>query len=108
LCGKLLELYESEDYKNTFPDMQNIAPVRDPSIIKELNGELLKAFRTKDDRVNLTVPDLIFYNDNVCAAFSGSGASAIYDDIYMGRYYDYLESHGVALSSIGIDELHHH
>jgi uncharacterized protein (TIGR04141 family) len=106
LCEKLLELYESDEYKKTFPGIQNIAPVRDPSLITRLDNALLTALRAKDDSVNLTVPALIHYNDNVYAAFSGAGPSAIYDDIYIGRYYEYLDSRGIALTSIAIEDLH--
>jgi len=71
LCEKVLELYESDDYKSTFPDIQNIAPVRDPTLIAQLDANLVTAFRAEDDGVNLTVPALINYEDNVFAAFSG-------------------------------------
>ena len=108
LCENLLELYESEEYKTTFPDIQNITPVRDPSLVEQLNEKLLTAFRTKDEGLNLTVPDLINYQDNVYAAFSGAGASSIYNDIFMGRYYEYLESREFDLATIGIEELQKH
>jgi uncharacterized protein (TIGR04141 family) len=102
LCAKLLELYQSEEYKETFPEIQNIAPVRDPSLIERLNDNLIAAFRERDDGFNLTVPDLINYEDDVYAAFSGSGASLIYDDVFMERYYEYLEGHEVDIDAMGI------
>ena len=108
LCEKLLELYKSEEYKTTFPDIQHVAPVRDPSLIDQLNGKLLTAFQAKDDGLNLMVPDLINYLDNVYVKFSGAGASLIYDDIFMGRYYEYLERHEVDLATVGIEELRKH
>jgi uncharacterized protein (TIGR04141 family) len=40
LCEKLLDLYQSEEYKAAFPDIQNIMPVRDPAQIEALNGDL--------------------------------------------------------------------
>jgi uncharacterized protein (TIGR04141 family) len=108
LCAKLLELYQSEEYKETFPEIQNIGPVRDPSLIERLNDNLVVAFRERDDDLNLTVPDLINYEDDVYAAFSGAGASLIYDDVFMERYYEYLEGHEVDIDAIGIKELQHH
>jgi uncharacterized protein (TIGR04141 family) len=77
-------------------------------VVERLNGKLLEAFRAKDDRLNLTVPDLITYSDNVYAMFSGAGGSLIYDDIFMGRYYEYLEQHGVELAAVGIEDLRRH
>jgi uncharacterized protein (TIGR04141 family) len=108
LCEKLLELYGSDVYKTTFPDIQHITPVRDPSAIAELNWKLLDAFRAKSEDLYLTVPDLIDYRDNVCAVFTGAGPSLIYDDVYMGRYYEYLAENGEDLAKIGIDDLKQH
>ncbi len=108
LCETLLELYASDAYKTTFPDIQNITPVRDPSVIGELNGKLLEAFREKSEDLYLTVPDLINYHDNFWAAFAGAGPSLIYDDMYMARYYEYLAQNGEELSDIGIDDLKQH
>jgi uncharacterized protein (TIGR04141 family) len=108
LCEKLLELYGSEDYKTTFPDIQNITPVRDPVVIAELNGKLLEAFRGKSPDLYLAVPDLINYQDNVYAKFSGAGASLIYDDVFLDRYYEYLAENEIELASVDIEELKQH
>lgn len=108
LCEKLLELYESGAYRTTFPDIQNITPICDPSAIAELNGKLFEAFRSKSEDLYLTVPDLVDYRDNVCAVFAGAGPSLIYDDVYMGRYYEYLAENGEDLCQIGIDDLKQH
>ena len=108
LCENILELYRSEEYKTTFPDIQHVAPVRDPSLIDQLNEKLLTAFQAKDDGLNLTVPDLINYRENVYARFSGVGASFMYDDIYTGRYYEYLEQHEVDLAAVGIEGFRKH
>ena len=62
LCGQLLQLYQSNEFKATFPDIQNISPVRDPILIDQLNGNLILAPRAKDERLNLAVPDLILSN----------------------------------------------
>lgn len=108
LCEKLLERYLSEDYKTIFPDIRNITPVRDPVLIDSLNGKLLEAFQSKDEALNLTVPDLINYSDNVYATFSGCGSGELYEDVFMGRYYAYLESRGQDFNAIGLDEFKRH
>jgi uncharacterized protein (TIGR04141 family) len=108
LCEKLLDLYESEDYTKIFPDIQNIAPVRDPVITERLNDKLVAAFRTRDDNLNLAVPDLLNYEDSVFASFSGAGPSLIYDDVFVGRYYDYLARRGKNVNDIGVEELRKH
>jgi uncharacterized protein (TIGR04141 family) len=108
LCEKLLHFYQSEEYKAAFPEIQNIAPVRDPAQVAELNARLLEAFRTRDLNLNITVPEIITYNDNVYVAFSGAGRSLNYDDVYIGRYYEYLDQHHVDLATMGVDDLRRH
>ncbi|PZQ95314.1 MAG: sporadically distributed protein, TIGR04141 family [Cereibacter sphaeroides] len=108
LCAALLALYRSEDYKTSFPEIQNIVPVRDPLEIAALNGNLLLAFRARDPDLNLTVPEIINYNDNVYVMFSGARQSDIYDDVFIGRYYDYLDLQEVDLADMDIDALKRH
>jgi len=108
LCEKLLNLYQSEKYKIAFPAIQNIMPVRDPSQIEALNGLLLAAFRTRNPDLNITVPEIINYSDNLYAAFAGGGRSRVYDDVYIGRYYEYLDEHGADLNAMEIDDLRRH
>src|SRR3546814_595973 len=108
LCEKLLDLYQSEEYKAAFPDIQNIMPVRDPAQIEALNGQLLAAFRVRNPDLNLTVPEIINYSDNLYAAFAGAGRSRVYDDVYIGRYYEYLDEHGIDLNALGVEDLRRH
>lgn len=108
LCKKLLGLYQSEQYKTAFPEIQNIVPVRDPAQIEALNGRLLQAFQARNPDLNITVPEIINYSDNLYAAFAGAGRSLIYDDVYIGRYYDYLDEHENDLVAMGIDDLRRH
>lgn len=107
-CEKLLALYHSDEHKAAFPEIQNIVPVRDPVQIEALNAELLAAFRVRNIDLNITVPEIINYSDNLYAAFSGAGRSLVYDDVYIGRYYDYLDEHGVDLNTMGVDDLRRH
>lgn len=108
LCEKLLDLYQSEEYKAAFPDIQNIMPVRDPAQIEALNGQLLATFRARNPELNLTVPEIINYSDNLYAAFAGAGRSRVYDDVYIGRYYEYLDEHGINLNALGVEDLRRH
>jgi uncharacterized protein (TIGR04141 family) len=108
LCEKLMELYECDSYKTTFPNIQNITPVRDPLVIAHLNEKLLEAFRTKDSSLFLSIPAIVDYGDNVYATFSGAGESLIYDDVYMGRYHEYLSYHGRDLTQVGLEDLKKH
>lgn len=108
LCERLLELYADEGYRDTFPDIQNITPVRDPAIVEQLDEKLIEAFRTKSQDLYLAVPALIDYQDNVYARFSGVGPSLIYDDVFLARYYEYLESHDRNPADLGLEDLKKH
>lgn len=108
LCEKLLALYQSDDYKAAFPEIQNIVPVRDPAQIEALNGQLLEAFRARDPDLNITVPEIINYSDNLYVTFAGAGRGLVYDDVYIGRYFAYLDEHGVNLNAMGIEDLRRH
>lgn len=108
LCEKLLDLYDGEQFKTAFPDIQNIAPVRDPGLIDSLNGKLLAALHAKDADLNITVPEIINYSDNLYVSFAGAGAGLVYDDVYIGRYYDYLQTREVNLGDVDLEDLRHH
>jgi len=108
LCEKLLALYKSDAYKAAFPEIQNIVPVRDPAQIGSLNGRLLDAFRARNPDLNLTVPEIINYSDNLYVMFGGAGGGRIYDDVYIGRYFEYLDERGVDVVTMGIDDLRRH
>lgn len=104
-CEKLLSLYESEDFKDNFPNVQNISPVKDPVVIEQLDKKMLDAFKNKDIDLCLMVPDIVNYQDNVYSQFSGAGRGLRYEDIDMQNYYQYLEDRGVDCNSMGVDAL---
>ncbi len=100
LCVKLLEMYESDLYRSSFPGIHNIEPVKDPKKINELNLELLKAFIEKRDEFYLTVPDMLNYREGFSVSFSGAGKSLDYEDLFTYEYYEYLEANGINLSGV--------
>lgn len=108
LCAKLLELYRDETYKTTFPGIQNITPVRDPAIVAKLNAKLLAAFRAKSDDLYLAVPAIVDYAESLYATFGGAGTSLIYDEVFLGRYYDHLSSRGVSVATVTVEDLKRH
>lgn len=90
-CEALLALYNSEEYKATFPNIQNIVPIKDPIDVKRLDALLLESVTTRDGSTTLTIPDIVDYRDNTCCVFNGpGGASEVYPDISTEAFYDYL------------------
>ena len=108
LCEKLLNLYDDDTYKTAFPDIQNIAPVRDPSVIAQLNGQLIAAFQARDEALALSVPDIVDFGDGLWGTFTGANTGDVYDDIFMHRYYEYLDGAGADVNAFGIDDLKRH
>ncbi|CDZ51208.1 DUF6119 family protein [Neorhizobium galegae] len=108
LCEKLLALYQSDTYRTSFPEIQNIVPVRDPAQIEALNDRVLAAFRARDPDLNITVPEIVNYSDNLYVSFAGAGRGLVYDDVYIGRYFEYLEEHEIDLNGVGIEDLRRH
>ena len=100
LCKTLLELYGRTDYLAAFPDVQNISPVRDPEVIESLDEALVNALRSRSIDPLLTVPELLDYNDSIVARFAGEGAGLLYADVYLDKYYEYLDQRGFALTGI--------
>ncbi len=108
LCTQLLALYRDESYRTTFPDIHNITPVRDPSLIAALDARLLEAIQTKNPDLYLTVPTIVDYQDEFYVAFGGAGASRIYDEVYLDRYYEYLAEKGRDPSALALGDLRSH
>lgn len=105
VCETLLGLYESDAYKETFPNIQNIAPVKDPVIVAELDARLLTAFRNQDEDLFLSIPDIIDYRDNTCCVFTGGeGESEVYPDISLDQFYEYLGD-GFNFNAVSLEDL---
>jgi len=105
ICAKLLERYNSEDFKIAFPDINNIEPVKDPSIIAQLHTKLLEAIQNKDQALQFSVPDIVDYHSSIWFAFSPARNATAFEDAYIGHYYAHLEGRGIALNQITITSL---
>lgn len=96
-CGRFLDLYESDEYKASFPNIENITPVRNPADIAPLDAHLLASIRGKDGATTLTIPDIVDYKDNTCCMFGGGeGPSQIYPDISIEQFYEYVGDKNLA------------
>ncbi|MHC5308013.1 DUF6119 family protein [Bartonella sp. LJL80] len=91
ICKTLLGLYNSDGYKTSFPNIQNISPINDPLKITELDDLLLSSLKAKDGKATLTIPDIIDYRDNTCCIFQGDGrTSDVFPDISLEEFYQFL------------------
>lgn len=107
LCSKLIEIYEKDEFKTAFPDIQNITPIKDPSIILHLDALLLDAFHAKSIDLVFTIPDILDPEIDVRFSFSGAhGSHKSFDSVFIGNYRDYLNSCGI--DTVEIAQLLHH
>lgn len=108
LCDFLLELYTSTEYRELFPDVDNVKVVRDPDTISVLDQMLLQEVRSGSDEVELMVPDIINYFDNVYCKFRGLGKSDQYDEVLLESYHDYLSARDVEPADIELADVKKH
>lgn len=109
LCATLIEIYEREDYLSSFPDIQNIAPVKDPSIIRLLDEQLLSEFNEKTINVVLAIPDIFDDSEDFSIRFRGEGRSSlVFENVYIGAYREYLEDTGNANAEGSIEKFLKH
>lgn len=96
LCSNILDLYNRTDYLQSFPDIQNIVPVKDPVKIRELDQLLLTAFDEAPVDLVLTIPEIIDHTNAFQIKYSGEGRSTLeFSDIFIGDYRRYLEDREV-------------
>lgn len=104
LCVRLMELYQCEDYLETFPSVGKISPENDPDIVQTLDSQLLTLFINQDPALSLCVPDIVDYRDNTSCRFHGKGGLAeIYNDVSLDSFYEYLGD--VDLNTFTINKL---
>jgi uncharacterized protein (TIGR04141 family) len=111
LCSRLLGLYRDDSYLTSFPDIQKIAPVRDPGRTADLNATLLAAVRARGDSVRLATPALIDYeldNDSLYVRFLHAGRSMLYPDVSIEHYYQHLDESGRSVDGLTLDQLKSH
>lgn len=91
LCENLIDLYNSEDYLESFPNIQKITPEKDPQKILELDTLLLESLKNHDNSLELSIPEIVDYRDNIYCAFRGIHKTPhIYSDINLENLYEYI------------------
>jgi len=107
LCEKLLKIYKKDDYKKSFPELHNIVPVKDPSVLDQLNDKLVDAFNDMAIELVLTIPELIDHNGSFQIKYSGVGRTqAVFDDVYILHYREYLTEKNIQDVSLEIFRKH--
>lgn len=96
LCATLIDIYERDDYVDSFPDIRNIEPVRDPDKLVQLNIKLLEAFADSSVEMVLSIPEIIDYSDTFKIKYSGAGKSTLeFNDVFISGYREYLQERNI-------------
>lgn len=107
LCSRLLEIYTRRDYEETFPDLQNITPVKDPDLIASLEAKLFDEYQACSPSLTLAIPEIIDYATNFKVRYRGvSRMSEEYDDVFIGNYRNYLTERGVEIDNVELFNKH--
>lgn len=107
LCSQLLDIYSLRDYEASFPDLQNITPVKDPDLISTLEAKLLDDYRNCSLNLTLAIPEIIDYSTNFKIKYSGaSRKSEEFDDVFIGNYRSYLDERGVEVEDVSAFNRH--
>lgn len=106
LCARLLNIYKLTDYEQSFPDIHNIVPIKDPDIISSLNNKLLEDFRSESRDLTLCVPEIIDYTTNYKVTYRGARASDEFDDVYIGNYREYLKKRKITTYDVSTFKKH--
>jgi len=97
VCERLLELYGSNAFRESFPNIQNISPIKDPTQIDDLNNNLLQAFNNRSDTLVLSIPEIVDYQDDkTCCFFRAEGrTSEIFPDITIEALWSFLDENHI-------------
>lgn len=105
LCAELMKLFVATSYKDVFPAAQNLCRVRDPADTNRLDALLLDAIRQRSEDVHLAVPEMLDLDGALSARFIGGGDSAVYEDVYLQPFFEYLAANRVDARTLTLDQL---
>lgn len=110
LCEKLITIYQKEDFKDSFPNIRNITPIKDPIIISLLDKKLLIDFNHQDfTKLSLTIPDIYDESKYFQVRYKGKGkCNSNFENVSIIDYKTYLKEKGVENVQINIESFHKH
>ena len=105
LLRTLLELYNPKTYEDAFHSLLNIIPVKDSDQIAKLDENLIIALKEKSENLYLTIPEIIDYHQVSSVRFKSRKKSETFDDLYLDRYYEYLEHIEKNLNEVELEDI---
>lgn len=113
LCKNLYGRYKSQDYKQVFPNINNVKPIKDKRFITELDNKLLDALKNCSETLSLNIPEIIDYTEITKYSFSQKGTKLIndkhiFEDVQIDNYYKYLTDNSTKREETNLVKLKEH
>ena len=106
--GAILTSYLDDAYLEVFPWYGKIKPIRDASVVEELNTLLIQRIQAGDtDGIYLAPPEIIDYQGIDQFKFAGTGSSRQdrFDDLRLSDYLKLYKGREVTLANLKSDKV---
>ncbi|MDD5760169.1 MAG: TIGR04141 family sporadically distributed protein [Desulfobulbaceae bacterium] len=92
LLGRYFEKYREESYRQRYPWIDQLAEVRDATIINELDVQLIDKLNRQDlGRLWLAIPEIIDWNDINGFRYTGEQRNITHTDLHVADFLSTLE-----------------
>jgi uncharacterized protein (TIGR04141 family) len=99
LCDNLFDKYISRDYRENFEWFDNLQMVNDPTLLLELNNQLIQAINRCDDNTfHLAPPEVIDWMN--IGGFSFTPCGNVESDLLIEKYFEYLNERQLDLEAL--------
>lgn len=96
LFDVLMELYSSNNYKKSFPNINSIKPEKDPIIEKKLISQLITGFTKKTPNIELAFPEIISFDDySGIKYFLDDKSSGLFENLNISDLYEFFEKNKI-------------
>lgn len=100
LLQQVYHHYKQQNYKTSFPWIDQLKEVKDASILRTLNDKLIELINADPEKVSLAVPDIIEWSEVVGFKYSYRKRDEPHDDLSINDFLPTLISRAPYLSTI--------
>lgn len=100
----LYQLYKNDDYKSSFPWVDNIRRIKDSKLIESLDNQLVNDVKNKSDKIVITLPEIQQWDMIYGFSFTRSKDN-IQPVIETSNYLNNIDIEAITINSIKRDNL---
>lgn len=106
LFNSLIILYNEKTYETTFPNINNVKPIKDPIKITELMNTLFNALSQKNSDIELSFPAIIDYQEYAGIKYStDKNTSDLFENLNISQFYEFCESNKIDYSETQLKKI---